>query len=210
MRRISLEPTDNDAFRNCSGNIPEHKRGKPGNEWGRLPEWSSSWSRHLLRPDYPKLWPRRMLWQLFKSFIDTLYPKTSFLHYLQFLKEILLVVSQKFFPFSHHQFFMILCKKPEKTSDLQIIPTENILFHWTRRVFFLQTYLNTPAWYVYEFIKRGKISEKNTEKKLLRDFVKSRKAKKLTYSLFSISKLKYPRSFAMNFRIIVSIEYFPS
>ena len=29
---LSLEPTDNDAFRNRSGNIPEHKRGKPGNE----------------------------------------------------------------------------------------------------------------------------------------------------------------------------------
>ena len=28
----SLEPTDTDAFRNRSGNIPEHKRGKPGNE----------------------------------------------------------------------------------------------------------------------------------------------------------------------------------
>ena len=30
--RISLEPTDNDAFRNRSGNIPEHKHGKPENE----------------------------------------------------------------------------------------------------------------------------------------------------------------------------------
>ena len=29
---ISLEPTDTDAFRNRSENIPEHKCGKPGNE----------------------------------------------------------------------------------------------------------------------------------------------------------------------------------
>ena len=32
LGRIYLEPTDTYAFRNRSGNIPEHKRGKPGNE----------------------------------------------------------------------------------------------------------------------------------------------------------------------------------
>ena len=64
-RRISLEPTDTDALRNRSGNIPEHKRGKPENEWGRLPDWASSWSRHLPQPDYTKLWPRRWTWQQF-------------------------------------------------------------------------------------------------------------------------------------------------
>ena len=47
-----------------SRTVPEHKRGKPGNEWGRLPEWSSSWSRHLPRPDYTKLRPKRLSWQL--------------------------------------------------------------------------------------------------------------------------------------------------
>ena len=51
------------TFRNRSGNIPEHKRRKPGNEWGRLPEWSSSWSRHLPRPDYTKFWPNWLSWQ---------------------------------------------------------------------------------------------------------------------------------------------------
>ena len=61
--RVSSEPTDTDALRSRSGNIPEHKRGKPGNEWGRLPEWSSSWSRHLPQLDYTKLWPRSWPWQ---------------------------------------------------------------------------------------------------------------------------------------------------
>ena len=55
------------AFRNRSGNIPEHKRGKPGNEWGRLPDWSSSWSRHLPRTDYTKLRPKRLSWQWYSE-----------------------------------------------------------------------------------------------------------------------------------------------
>ena len=33
-----------------------------GSEWGRLPECSSSWSRHLPRPYYTKLWPKRLSW----------------------------------------------------------------------------------------------------------------------------------------------------
>ena len=33
-----------DALRNRSGNIPEHKRGKPETKWGSFPGWSSSWS----------------------------------------------------------------------------------------------------------------------------------------------------------------------
>ena len=37
-----LSNKDTNAFQNRSGSIPEHKRGKPGNEWGRLPEWTSS------------------------------------------------------------------------------------------------------------------------------------------------------------------------
>ena len=55
---MSLERRDTNALQNRSGNIPEHKHGKPGNEWGRFPEWSSSWSRHLPQPDYTKIWPR--------------------------------------------------------------------------------------------------------------------------------------------------------
>ena len=64
IRRISLEPTDKDAFRNRSGIIPEHKRGKPGNERGGHPEWSLSWNRHLPQPDCTKLWPRSYTWQM--------------------------------------------------------------------------------------------------------------------------------------------------
>ena len=55
---MSLERRDTNALQNRSGNIPEHKHGKPGNEWGRFPEWSSSWSRHLPQPDCTKIWPR--------------------------------------------------------------------------------------------------------------------------------------------------------
>ena len=42
-----------------SGDIPERVKHKPGNERGRLPEWSSSWSGPLPRSDDTKLWPRR-------------------------------------------------------------------------------------------------------------------------------------------------------
>ena len=38
ITRVSSEPTDTDALRNRSENIPEHEHGKPGNESGRLPE----------------------------------------------------------------------------------------------------------------------------------------------------------------------------
>ena len=46
-----------------SRTAPEHTTYKPGNEWGRLPEWSSSWSGYLSESDN-KLWPRWHLWQL--------------------------------------------------------------------------------------------------------------------------------------------------
>ena len=48
-----------------SGNAPETSRNiwhKPGNKWGRLPEWFSTWSGHLPQPDDAKLWPRRKPW----------------------------------------------------------------------------------------------------------------------------------------------------
>ena len=47
-----------------SGDVPERIWLKPGNEWGQLTEWSSSWSRHLSEPDYTQLWPRRWPRQL--------------------------------------------------------------------------------------------------------------------------------------------------
>ena len=35
---------------------PERIWHKPGNEWGRLPEWSSTWSKHIQEPDNAKFW----------------------------------------------------------------------------------------------------------------------------------------------------------
>ena len=46
-------------LRHRSGGGPVRIRHKPGNKRGRLPEWSSSWSRYLPEPDDTKLWPRR-------------------------------------------------------------------------------------------------------------------------------------------------------
>ena len=55
-----------------SGIVPGTSRNtnleKPGNEWGRLPEWSSSWSRPLPQPDYTKLWPRSWSWHGDRSY----------------------------------------------------------------------------------------------------------------------------------------------
>ena len=42
-------------------NYPE-TTGCYSNEWGRLPEWSSSWSK---QPDDTKLWPRRLSQQIY-------------------------------------------------------------------------------------------------------------------------------------------------
>ena len=49
------EPPISGPIQNSSGDVPEHIRHKPGNEWGRRPDWSSSWSRHLPQPDDTKL-----------------------------------------------------------------------------------------------------------------------------------------------------------
>ena len=59
--------TRNISHRFLTQNIPEHKRGKIGNEWRRLPEWSSSWSRHFAQPDYTKFWPRCWPWHSDRS-----------------------------------------------------------------------------------------------------------------------------------------------
>ena len=61
-RRLSHEPANSGPFRNHSGYVPERIYYEPGNEWGRLPEWSSSWSRHLWQPDKAKFWPKRWPW----------------------------------------------------------------------------------------------------------------------------------------------------
>ena len=63
-RRLSHEPANSGQIRNNSGDVPECIWYKPGNEWGRLPEWSSSWSRHLRQPDDTKLWPKGSPWHL--------------------------------------------------------------------------------------------------------------------------------------------------
>ena len=52
----------NPLLQGHSGGLSEPIEYKPGNEWGRLPEWSSSWSRPLPQPDYAKLWPSRGPW----------------------------------------------------------------------------------------------------------------------------------------------------
>ena len=58
----ALTPLDdflmNPLIQGRSGDVPERIWRKPGNELGRLPEWSSSWSRHLSEPDDTQLWPR--------------------------------------------------------------------------------------------------------------------------------------------------------
>ena len=41
--------------------FPGTRRHKPVNEYGRLPEWSSSWGERLSESDYTKLWPSWML-----------------------------------------------------------------------------------------------------------------------------------------------------
>ena len=58
----------NPLLQGHSGGLSEPVKYKPGNEWGRLPEWSSSWSRPLPRSDDAKLWPRRWPWHLAIAF----------------------------------------------------------------------------------------------------------------------------------------------
>ena len=53
------EPATTGTLRNHSGALPERIKYKPGNQWGRLPEWSSSWSGLLPRTDDTKRWPRK-------------------------------------------------------------------------------------------------------------------------------------------------------
>ena len=45
------------------GDVQEQTWQKPGNEWRRLPEWSSSWSERLSEKDYTRLWLRWCSWQ---------------------------------------------------------------------------------------------------------------------------------------------------
>ena len=62
-RRLFHEPANSGQIRNHSGDVPERVQSKPGNEWGRLPEWSPSWSRRLWQPDDANFWPKRSPWQ---------------------------------------------------------------------------------------------------------------------------------------------------
>ena len=101
ITRISLEPTDTDAFRNRSGNIPERKCGKPGNEWGRLPEWSSSSSRHLPQRDYTKLWPRSCTGQTVMASVHK-YQFCFWQNFLNFIKDFALIA------FSNNEWRLIL------------------------------------------------------------------------------------------------------
>ena len=57
----------NPLIQGHSGTTSEMSRNafskyRPGNEWGWLLEWCSSWSRHLRQSDNTKLWPRRPTW----------------------------------------------------------------------------------------------------------------------------------------------------
>ena len=61
-RRLSSESTKSRPIRNCSRDVPAHTTYKPGNERGRLPECSSSWSGCLSESDC-KLQNRWHLWQ---------------------------------------------------------------------------------------------------------------------------------------------------
>ena len=58
---VPSEPANSGPLR--IGDVPERTWHKPENKWGWLPEWSSSWSKHLSQSDYTKLWPRRCLRQ---------------------------------------------------------------------------------------------------------------------------------------------------
>ena len=62
----------NPLLQGHSGGLSEPIEYKPGNEWGRLPEWSSSWSGPLPQPDYAKLWPRRRPWQMLPLTLEIL------------------------------------------------------------------------------------------------------------------------------------------
>ena len=57
--RLSHGPANSGPLRNRSGDVPQRIWHKPGNKWGRVPEWSSSWSRHLPQSNDVKLGPRR-------------------------------------------------------------------------------------------------------------------------------------------------------
>ena len=77
-RRLSHEPANSGQIRNHSGDVPERIQYKPGNEWGRLLEWSSSWSRRLRQPDDVKVWPKKSPWHGDRSYrTDTQWPKRS-------------------------------------------------------------------------------------------------------------------------------------
>ena len=62
--QVSSEPANSRPLRICSGDVPERIWHKPRKEWGRLSEWSSSWSKGLSEPEYAKFWPRWWLRQL--------------------------------------------------------------------------------------------------------------------------------------------------
>ena len=48
--------------------VPERIEYKPGNKWGRLPEWSSSWSRHLPQTTWRKTLAHKMATTWWKEF----------------------------------------------------------------------------------------------------------------------------------------------
>ena len=60
----------NPLLQGQSGALPERIKYKPGNEWRRLPEWSSSWNGPLPQSGDTKLWPRRWPRQLVLNAVD--------------------------------------------------------------------------------------------------------------------------------------------
>ena len=55
---VSSELANSGPIRIHSGDILERTWHTPGNEWGQLPEWSSSWSEGLSEPNHANFWPR--------------------------------------------------------------------------------------------------------------------------------------------------------
>ena len=52
-----LDASSGPLWNHC-GDVPERIWHKPGDEWGWLPKWASTWSRCLPEPGHTKLWPR--------------------------------------------------------------------------------------------------------------------------------------------------------
>ena len=58
---VSSEPTNPGPIRNHSRDIQEGTLRKPGTNWGRLPEWSSSWNECFSQLNNTRFRPERCL-----------------------------------------------------------------------------------------------------------------------------------------------------